>query len=173
MEALPNGMFRVRLENDTIILGYISGKIRSSSIRILMGDRVKIESTPLNSDWRVVEVIDHHAQYAEPARTRQYAYLHLLQIGLHLERLYMNQQRNEEIRADFNQIFKFFFLFHNHLPNKALFEKNLVWLLHRIYGHTFKVLNKRGERPRSKLLERLKLAADSKGRVFLNATCSF
>ncbi|KAF2922632.1 hypothetical protein DAI22_07g128250 [Oryza sativa Japonica Group] len=38
MEALPNGMFRVRLENDTIILGYISGKIRSSSIRILMGD---------------------------------------------------------------------------------------------------------------------------------------
>nr|ABA99224.1 translation initiation factor IF-1 family protein [Oryza sativa Japonica Group] len=43
MEALPNGMFRVRLENDTIILGYISGKIRSSSIRILMGDRVKIE----------------------------------------------------------------------------------------------------------------------------------
>ncbi|KAG8050882.1 hypothetical protein GUJ93_ZPchr0009g1446 [Zizania palustris] len=37
-------MFRVRLENDTIILGYISGKIRSSSIRILMGDRVKIET---------------------------------------------------------------------------------------------------------------------------------
>jgi len=30
-EALPNGMFRVRLENDTIILGYISEKIRSSS----------------------------------------------------------------------------------------------------------------------------------------------
>ena len=48
-EALPNGMFRVRLENDTIILGYISGKIRSSSIRILMGDRVKIEVSRYDS----------------------------------------------------------------------------------------------------------------------------
>uniref|UniRef100_A0A453BD48 S1-like domain-containing protein n=1 Tax=Aegilops tauschii subsp. strangulata TaxID=200361 RepID=A0A453BD48_AEGTS len=33
-EALPNGMFRIRLENDTIILGYISGKIWSSSILV-------------------------------------------------------------------------------------------------------------------------------------------
>nr|YP_009346214.1 translation initiation factor 1 [Streptochaeta spicata]AOR40779.1 translation initiation factor 1 [Streptochaeta spicata] len=48
-EALPNGMFRVRLENDTIILGYISGKIRCSSIRILMGDRVKIEVSRYDS----------------------------------------------------------------------------------------------------------------------------
>uniref|UniRef100_A0ACD5W5X9 Uncharacterized protein n=1 Tax=Avena sativa TaxID=4498 RepID=A0ACD5W5X9_AVESA len=42
-------MFRVQLENDTIILGYISGKIRSSSIRILMGDRVKIEVSRYDS----------------------------------------------------------------------------------------------------------------------------
>nr|YP_003587702.1 translation initiation factor 1 [Anomochloa marantoidea]ACT15440.1 translation initiation factor 1 [Anomochloa marantoidea] len=48
-EALPNGMFRVRLENDTIVLGYISGKIRCSSIRILMGDRVKIEVSRYDS----------------------------------------------------------------------------------------------------------------------------
>ena len=42
-ESLPNGMFRVRLDNEDIILGYVSGKIRRSFIRILPGDRVKIE----------------------------------------------------------------------------------------------------------------------------------
>ncbi|KAI3673167.1 hypothetical protein L6452_39283 [Arctium lappa] len=36
-------MFRVRLDNEDIILGYVSGKIRRSFIRILPGDRVKIE----------------------------------------------------------------------------------------------------------------------------------
>nr|YP_009259212.1 translational initiation factor 1 [Zea diploperennis]ALS45745.1 translational initiation factor 1 [Zea diploperennis] len=48
-EALPNGMFRVRLENDTIILGYISGKIRSSSIRSLTGDSVRYEVSWLDT----------------------------------------------------------------------------------------------------------------------------
>nr|YP_004940612.1 translation initiation factor 1 [Neottia nidus-avis]AEJ88712.1 translation initiation factor 1 [Neottia nidus-avis] len=42
-ESLPNGMFRVRLDNEDIILGYISGRIRRSFIRILLGDRVKVE----------------------------------------------------------------------------------------------------------------------------------
>jgi len=43
-ESLPNGMFRVLLDKeDRVILGYISGKIRRGSIRILPGDRVKIE----------------------------------------------------------------------------------------------------------------------------------
>ncbi|KAL8229831.1 hypothetical protein R6Q57_014731 [Mikania cordata] len=42
-ESLPNGMFRVRLDNENMILGYVSGKIRRSFIRILPGDRVKIE----------------------------------------------------------------------------------------------------------------------------------
>nr|YP_010924116.1 translational initiation factor 1 [Dasyphyllum popayanense]WKB10875.1 translational initiation factor 1 [Dasyphyllum popayanense] len=42
-ESLPNGMFRVRLDNEDMILGYVSGKIRRSFIRILPGDRVKIE----------------------------------------------------------------------------------------------------------------------------------
>nr|UGK72620.1 translational initiation factor 1 [Acanthocalyx alba]UGK72692.1 translational initiation factor 1 [Acanthocalyx nepalensis subsp. delavayi] len=36
-------MFRVRLDNEDLILGYISGKIRRSLIRILPGDRVKVE----------------------------------------------------------------------------------------------------------------------------------
>nr|BCT72496.1 translation initiation factor 1 [Epigaea asiatica]BDD17258.1 translation initiation factor 1 [Epigaea asiatica]BDH43851.1 translation initiation factor 1 [Epigaea asiatica] len=43
-ESLRNGMFRVLLDKDNrVILGYISGKIRRRSIRILPGDRVKIE----------------------------------------------------------------------------------------------------------------------------------
>nr|YP_010712257.1 translational initiation factor 1 [Corydalis ternata]UGO88545.1 translation initiation factor 1 [Corydalis ternata]WDA92912.1 translational initiation factor 1 [Corydalis ternata] len=48
-ESLPNGMFRVRLDNDDLILGYISGKIRCSFIRILPGDRVKIEVSRYDS----------------------------------------------------------------------------------------------------------------------------
>lgn len=42
-ESLPNGMFRIRLDNADTIIGYISGKIRKSFIRILPGDRVKVE----------------------------------------------------------------------------------------------------------------------------------
>nr|YP_011003534.1 translational initiation factor 1 [Swertia marginata]WPS65838.1 translational initiation factor 1 [Swertia marginata] len=42
-ESLPNGMFRIRLDIDDLILGYVSGKIRRSFIRILPGDRVKVE----------------------------------------------------------------------------------------------------------------------------------
>nr|YP_009433346.1 translational initiation factor 1 [Zostera marina]YP_010193484.1 Translational initiation factor [Zostera nigricaulis]YP_010193655.1 Translational initiation factor [Zostera japonica]YP_010205226.1 translational initiation factor 1 [Chorda filum]YP_010574301.1 Translational initiation factor [Zostera muelleri]ATD85256.1 translational initiation factor 1 [Zostera marina]QZQ52704.1 Translational initiation factor [Zostera nigricaulis]QZQ52875.1 Translational initiation factor [Zostera japon len=48
-ESLPNGMFRIRLDNEDIILGYVSGKIRRSFIRILPGDRVKIEISRYDS----------------------------------------------------------------------------------------------------------------------------
>nr|YP_010456413.1 translation initiation factor 1 [Parnassia longshengensis]UUA67500.1 translation initiation factor 1 [Parnassia longshengensis] len=48
-ESLPNGMFRVRLDNEDFILGYISGRIRRSFIRILPGDRVKIEVSRYDS----------------------------------------------------------------------------------------------------------------------------
>lgn len=46
IESMPNAMFRVRLENDHEILAHISGKIRKNFIRILPGDRVKVEMTP-------------------------------------------------------------------------------------------------------------------------------
>ncbi|MBN2080879.1 translation initiation factor IF-1 [bacterium] len=46
VEALPNGMFRVELENGNIILGYLSGKIRKFRIRVLNGDRVLVELSP-------------------------------------------------------------------------------------------------------------------------------
>ena len=46
LEAMPNAMFRVALENDHEILAHISGKIRKNFIRILPGDKVRVEMTP-------------------------------------------------------------------------------------------------------------------------------
>jgi translation initiation factor IF-1 len=46
VEAQPNAMFIVKLENDHEILAHISGKIRMNFIRILPGDRVKVELSP-------------------------------------------------------------------------------------------------------------------------------
>jgi len=45
-EALPNTMFRVELQNGHSILGHISGKMRKHYIRILPGDKVKVELSP-------------------------------------------------------------------------------------------------------------------------------
>jgi translation initiation factor IF-1 len=45
-EALPNAMFRVELENGSVIICHISGKMRMHSIRILPGDKVTVELTP-------------------------------------------------------------------------------------------------------------------------------
>ncbi|MBQ9272272.1 MAG: translation initiation factor IF-1 [Mogibacterium sp.] len=46
VDAQPNAMFKVRLDNDFEILAHISGKIRMNYIRILPGDRVKVELSP-------------------------------------------------------------------------------------------------------------------------------
>lgn len=46
LEALPSAMFRVELENGHEILAHVSGKIRKNFIRILPGDKVKVEMTP-------------------------------------------------------------------------------------------------------------------------------
>lgn len=45
-EVLPNTNFRVQLENDHEILAYLSGKMRRFYIRVLTGDRVKVEMSP-------------------------------------------------------------------------------------------------------------------------------
>jgi translation initiation factor IF-1 len=45
-EALSNAMFRVRLENEHLIIATISGKMRMNYIRILPGDKVKVEMSP-------------------------------------------------------------------------------------------------------------------------------
>jgi translation initiation factor IF-1 len=46
MELLPNAMFRVKLDNDHVILAHTSGKMRKNRIRVLAGDRVNVEMTP-------------------------------------------------------------------------------------------------------------------------------
>jgi len=46
LESLPNAMFKVVLENGHQVLAHISGKIRKNFIRILPGDKVKVELTP-------------------------------------------------------------------------------------------------------------------------------
>jgi translation initiation factor IF-1 len=46
IEALSNAMFRVELENGHILIAHISGKMRMNYIKILPGDRVKVEMSP-------------------------------------------------------------------------------------------------------------------------------
>ena len=46
IEALPNTQFTVELENGHRVLAYLSGKMRKNYIRILLGDRVRVELTP-------------------------------------------------------------------------------------------------------------------------------
>ncbi len=49
-EALPNTQFRVELDNGHNVLAHISGKMRMNYIRILPGDKVKIELSPYDLD---------------------------------------------------------------------------------------------------------------------------
>jgi translation initiation factor IF-1 len=46
VEALPNAMFKVRLDSGHEVLAHISGKIRMYYIRVLLGDRVLVELSP-------------------------------------------------------------------------------------------------------------------------------
>lgn len=46
VDVLPNATFRVKLENNIVVLSYIAGKMRKHEIRILLGDRVSVEMTP-------------------------------------------------------------------------------------------------------------------------------
>ena len=51
VEALPNAMFRVKLDNmDRTVLGHVAGKMRRFRIRILPGDRVRVELSPYDLD---------------------------------------------------------------------------------------------------------------------------
>jgi len=46
VELLPNAMFRVKLDNEHMVLAHTSGKMRKNRIRVLAGDRVNVEMTP-------------------------------------------------------------------------------------------------------------------------------
>ncbi len=55
-EALPNTFFRVKLEGkDEEILTYLAGKMRMHHIRILVGDKVKVETDPYGGKGRIVQ----------------------------------------------------------------------------------------------------------------------
>lgn len=46
VEAMPNAMFKVKIQGDHVILAHISGKLRMNFIRILPGDKVTVEMSP-------------------------------------------------------------------------------------------------------------------------------
>ena len=57
-DALPNAMFKVQLENGHEVLSHVSGKLRMNYIRIVPGDKVKLEMSPYDLSkgritWRV------------------------------------------------------------------------------------------------------------------------
>lgn len=55
VDTLPNTMFRVELENGHVMTAHISGKMRKNYIRILTGDKVKVEMSPYDlSKGRIV-----------------------------------------------------------------------------------------------------------------------
>jgi translation initiation factor IF-1 len=55
VDTLPNTMFRVELDNGHVVTAHISGRMRKHYIRILTGDRVKVELTPYDlSKGRIV-----------------------------------------------------------------------------------------------------------------------
>ena len=46
-EILPSAMFRIRLDNlNTVVLGHLSGRVRTNNIKVLLGDRVEMEFSP-------------------------------------------------------------------------------------------------------------------------------
>ena len=54
-EVLPNAFFRVKMEDGNEVLGYLSGKMRIFKIRVLIGDRVKVQCSPGDKKGRIVQ----------------------------------------------------------------------------------------------------------------------
>ena len=46
VDVLPNAVFRVELDNKSLVTGYISGRMRKHDIKILLGDTVEVEFSP-------------------------------------------------------------------------------------------------------------------------------
>lgn len=49
-ECLPNTIFKVRLDNEHVVIAILSGKMRKNNIRVLLGDRVLLEISPYDID---------------------------------------------------------------------------------------------------------------------------
>ena len=54
-EALPDTLFKVRLEGGTKLLSYLAGKMRMHRIRVLIGDRVTVEIDPYGGKGRIIK----------------------------------------------------------------------------------------------------------------------
>lgn len=66
IEALPATQFRVELENGHVVLAYLSGKMRRYYIRILLGDRVKVELSPYDLNRGRITYRFKKSQQARP-----------------------------------------------------------------------------------------------------------
>jgi translation initiation factor IF-1 len=55
IEALPNTFFKVKLEDGTEMLTYLAGKMRMNRIRVLVGDKVKVELEPYGGKGRITQ----------------------------------------------------------------------------------------------------------------------
>jgi translation initiation factor IF-1 len=64
IEALPGTQFRVRLDNGHEVLAYLSGKMRKYYIRILLGDRVRVELSPY--DLTRGRIVYRHKRVVQP-----------------------------------------------------------------------------------------------------------
>jgi translation initiation factor IF-1 len=53
VEALPNTLFRVEMENGEVVLAYLAGKMRLNRIRVLVGDKVEMELEPYGGKARI------------------------------------------------------------------------------------------------------------------------
>ena len=54
-EALPNTLFRVKLQNGSLILAYLAGKMRLHRIKVLVGDRVSMQLDPYGGKARIIK----------------------------------------------------------------------------------------------------------------------
>lgn len=54
IEALPDTTFRVQLEDGTVVLAYLAGRMRLRYIKVMMGDRVTLEVSPDKTRGRIV-----------------------------------------------------------------------------------------------------------------------
>ncbi len=54
VEALPNAMFRVTLDDGSLVLAYVAGKMRKHRIKVLIGDTVQLELDPYGGKARIV-----------------------------------------------------------------------------------------------------------------------
>ena len=54
-EALPDTLFRIRLEDETALLSYLAGRMRMHRIRVLIGDRVTVDIDPYGGKGRITK----------------------------------------------------------------------------------------------------------------------